>query len=68
MSFICLFLLCSVWCSLPVGCRFGAVCGQVSGCVVGTGFRASDGDNAAAVIDDVDRDLPTHAGTAAENS
>jgi hypothetical protein len=62
-----LFLLCSVWRSLPVGCRFGAVYGQVSGCVVDTDFRASDGHNAAAVIDDVDCDLPTRAGTAAEN-
>jgi hypothetical protein len=67
MSFICLFLFSSVWRSLPPGCRFGAACGQVSGCAVGTGFRASDGHNAAVVIDDVDRDLRAHAGTAAEN-
>jgi hypothetical protein len=67
VSFIFSFLLCSVRRSLPVGCRFGAVYGQISRCVVDTGFRASDGRNAAAVIDDVDRDLPTHAGTAAEN-
>jgi hypothetical protein len=67
MSFICLFLFCSVRRSVPAGCRFGAVCGPVSGCAVGTGFRASDGRNAAVVIDDVDRDLPAHAGTAAEN-
>jgi hypothetical protein len=67
MSFIFLFLLCSVWRSLPMGCRFGAVSGQVSGCAVGTGFLSSDGRNTAVVIDDVDRDLPAHAGTAAES-
>jgi hypothetical protein len=41
---------------------------QLSDGVVDTRFRASEDHRAAAVIDDVDRDLPTHAGTAADNN
>jgi hypothetical protein len=41
---------------------------QLSDGVVDTRFRASDDHRAPAVIDDVDRDLPTDAGTAADNN
>ena len=41
---------------------------QLSDGVVDTGFRASDDHRAAAVIDDVDCDLSSHAGTAADNN
>jgi hypothetical protein len=41
---------------------------QLSDGVVDTRFRASDDHRAAAVIDDVDRDLPTDAGNAADNN
>jgi hypothetical protein len=41
---------------------------QFSDGVVDTGFRASDDHRAAAVVDDVDRDLSSHTGTAADNN
>jgi hypothetical protein len=41
---------------------------QLSDGVVDTRFRASDDHRAPAVIDDIDRDLPTHTGTAADNN
>ena len=41
---------------------------QLGDGVVDTRFRASDDHRASAVVDDVDRDLPTHAGTAAHNN
>ena len=41
---------------------------QLGDGVVDTGFRASDDHRAAAVIDDVDCDLSSHAGTAADHN
>ena len=41
---------------------------QISDAVVDMRFRASDDHRAPAVIDDVDRDLPTDAGTAADDN
>ena len=41
--------------------------GQLGHGVIDTGFRASDDHRAAAVVDDIDRDLPSHAGAAADN-
>ena len=40
---------------------------QVVDGVVDTGVRASDDHRAAAVVDDIDRDLSSYAGTAADN-
>ena len=41
---------------------------QLGDGVVDTGFRASYDHRAAAMIDDVERDLSSHAGTAADNN
>jgi hypothetical protein len=43
------------------------VYGVSSAALAARAFRTPDGHNAAAMIDDVDRELPTRAGTAAEN-
>ena len=41
---------------------------QVGDGVVDTGFRASDDHRAAAVVDDIDGDLSSYAGAAADNN
>ena len=40
---------------------------QICDGVVDTGFRASDDHRAAAVVDDIDRDLSSYAGATADN-
>lgn len=54
-----------------IGChtpRLATPAGQLSDGVVDTRLRVSDGHRTSAVVDDVDRDLLTHAGAAADNN